>query len=261
MAKYLTVIYLAFVATLLAVGPPARAETGAPTAVRVRVAHLAPFAGSGSATVAVRVGGATVGNTMAYGDRSDYQALAVAPGDHQIEVLRNGEVVVDTTANLLDGDTSIVVIGDETQVPLAVQVVNENLADPGVGEVGLRIIHVAAIGATIEATRVDVCNEAGQSFNGSAEGLRYGRATSYRILPAGDYDLKVSRRNDVPCTGEVVIDPPPITLAEGTETSLFLVGDGANQPLRVFTFADGLIGGGPVIRTLYLPMLAGSQGD
>ncbi|HOU39994.1 MAG TPA: DUF4397 domain-containing protein [Promineifilum sp.] len=253
-----------FIVAVLAVSvAAAQAEPNAPAAVRVRVAHLAPFDGSDAASIAVHVDGAAVGGTMAYGGHSAYITLPGAAGDHLIEVLRDGAVVLAEPHALADGDTSIVVIGDDSQVPLDLLVLDENLAEPGVGRAGLRITHVAAIGATIDDTKVDICSQTGELFNATAAGLRYTRTTSYRLLPVGDYDLKITRLNaGGSCLGPVVIDPPVLTLAEGTKTTLFLVGDGTNQTLAVFTFADGLIGddnppatGG----TLFLPVLAASS--
>lgn len=251
------------VAVLAVTAAAAQAEPTAPLAVRVRVAHLAPFDGSNAASIAVHVDGAAVGGTMAYGGHSDYVSLPTGEGDHLIEVLRDGAVVLSQTSAFVDGDTSVIVIGDEAQVPLGVLVLSENLGEPGVGRAGLRITHIAAIGTTIDATKVDVCSQTGEVFNGSATGLRYTRTTSYRLLPIGDYDLKITRTNaGGACAGPVVIDPPVITLTEGTRTTLYLVGDGTNQTLAVFTFADGLIGDDnppPTGGKLFLPVLAASS--
>lgn len=241
----------------------AQAEPAAPAAVRVRVAHLAPFAGSDSATIAVHIDGAAVGGTMAYGSHTDYVAIAGGAGDHLIEVLRDGEVVISETYTLADGDTSVVVVGDDNVVPLDLLVLAENVDEPGVGHAGLRITHAAVLGATIDDTKVDVCSQTGELFNGSAAGLRYLRTTSNRLLPIGDYDLKITRTDAAgDCAGPIAIDPPVLTLAEGTKTNLFLVGDGHNRALAVFTFADGLIGDDgppPSSGTLYLPVLAASS--
>lgn len=256
---------LAMMTALLAAtaAAAAQAEPAAPAAVRVRVAHLAPFAGSDSATIAVHIDSTAVGGTMAYGGHTDYVALAGGEGDHLIEVLRDGVVVLSEPHTLADGDTSVVVVGDDNVVPLDMLVLAENTDEPGAGHAGLRITHVAVLGATINETKVDVCNETGEIFNGSAAGLRYLRTTSNRLLPIGDYDLKVTRTNAAgDCAGPVAIDPPVLTLAEGTKTNLFLVGDGANQTLAVFTFADGLIGDDgppPTSGKLYLPVLAASS--
>ena len=215
----------------------------APTAVRIRIAHLAPFPGSDNATITVEINGTAVGGTLKYGDHTTYVALAGAAGPRTVEVLRDGVVALTDSVTLADGDSSLILTGDDDQVPLDVLVINDTLADPGEGMVGLRVTHVAAMGATIEATQVDVCSQEGQIFHSSAAGLRYNRTTAYRLIPANTYDLKITRFiENAKCSGAVVIDPPPIPLAEGTKTTLFLVGDGNNQPLAVFTFDAGLIG-------------------
>jgi hypothetical protein len=251
---------LALVALVVGAGVAGAQDTpAAPTAVRVRIAHLAPFAGSDSATITVKVGGAAVGGTLAYGDHTSYQGLAAGPGTHTIQVMRDGAVAVTEAVTLDDGDVSIIVTGDDDNVALNVLVLDEDVANPGPGMAGLRVTHVAAIGATIEATQVDVCSQTGQLFHSSAAGLRYNRTSAYRIIPANTYDLKVTRYNEAtPCAGTLLIDPPPITLGEGTKTTFFLVGDGPNQPLAAFTFEQGLIGdGSPTESMLYLPAIRG----
>lgn len=247
---------LALVALLLNVGIAAAQDApAAPAAVRVRIAHLAPFAGSDSATIAVQIDGTAVGGALAYGDHTAYLALAGDPGPRSVQVLRDGAVALTQNVTLADGDNSLVITGDAAQVQIGLLALDDNLADPGAGDTGLRVTHVAVIGATIEATQVDVCSQEGQIFHASAAGLRYNRTTAYRLIPANTYDLKVTRYvEDAACSGAIVIDPPAITLAEGAKTTLFLVGDGPNQPLAVFTFEEGLIGdNSPTESLLNLP--------
>lgn len=229
-----------------------------PTAVRLRIAHLAPFAGSDSATIAVRIDGAAdddeVEVELTYGDRTAYLPLSGAAGARSVQVLRDGAVALTDSIELADGDNSLAVIGDDNNVPLDVLSIAET---PDEDETSLRVIHVAAIGATIEATQVDVCSQSGQLFHSSAAGLRYNRTTINKKIDPNTYDLKVTRFNEAnPCSGAVVIDPPPIPLAAGTKTNLFLVGDGTNQPLAAFTFEEGLIGDdSPTQRQLNLPVV------
>lgn len=99
-------------------------------------------------------------------------------------MLHNGGVVYSESITLTDGDASLIVIGDQTQVPLDILVVDDALADPGPGAGGIRFVHVAAIGATIDATRVDVCFQDGDPFHNTGNAFRYLRTTAYRILPA-----------------------------------------------------------------------------
>jgi len=250
---------LALVALLLtAVTVAAQSDPAAPAAARVRVAHLAPFAGSDSANISVELGGNVIASNLAFGDRTNYQNVAGGAGAYEVVVLRDGSPVHSEPVNLPDGDVSLVVVGDNVpEIPLDVYVVDDTMSDPGAGSAAARILHVAPIGTTIDATRVDICSQEGVLFSPTADALRYLRSTADRILPAGDYDLKVTRTvPGTPCAGTVVIDPPPLTLAEGDKTSLYLVGDGPNQPLTVFTFEDGLIGGEqPTESAVHLPVI------
>lgn len=220
----------------------AAAAQAAPTAARVRVAHLAPFSGSNSATISVQVAAAPIGGNLAYGDRTNYVTVAGGAGNYIASVLHQGGIVYSEPITLTDGDSSLIVVGDQTQVPLDILLVDDALADPGPGAGGLRFVHVAAIGATIDATRVDVCFQDGDPFHNTGNAFRYLRTTAYRILPAGPYDLKVSRYNETtPCTGEVIINPPPLMVGVGARRTVYLVGDGNNQELAMFTFGEGII--------------------
>lgn len=214
----------------------------APTATRVRVAHLAPFPNSNNATISVQIAAAPVGGTLAYSNRTNYVTIPGGAGTYNATVLHNGGVVYSESITLTDGDASLIVIGDQTQVPLDILVVDDALADPGPGAGGIRFVHVAAIGATIDATRVDVCFQDGDPFHNTGNAFRYLRTTAYRILPAGPYDFKFPRYNETtPCSGEVLIDPPPLMIATGARRTVYLVGDGTNQETAVFTFEDGII--------------------
>ena len=252
---------VALLTLLLAAGVAGAQEAPTtPTAVRLRIAHLAPFVGSDSATIQIQIDGAAVGGSLAYGDRTAYLPLSGGAGARSVQVLRDGAVALTDSIALADGDNSLIITGDAEQVPLGVLLIDDNLAGPDEGMIGLRVTHVAAIGATIESTLVDVCSQSGQLFHNSAAGLRYNRTApllAYRMLAAGTYDLKATRFVDgAPCAGAVVIDPPPIPLAAGTKTNLFLVGDGNNQPLAAFTFEEGLIGDdSPTQRQLNLPVV------
>jgi hypothetical protein len=262
MFKRLSVAGLFLLAILLTAAVAAAQDSPtAPTAVRVRVAHLAPFPGSDNANITVRINGTPRAANLAYGGRTDYVTLGGGAGNRVVEVVRNGTVLNTRTVMLEDGDSSIIVIGNEDEVAIGVLVVNDSQPEPGETETGLRVFHVAPIGATIDATRVDVCSQDGIIFNDLARGLRFGRNSplaGYKPLPIGTYDLKVTRYvATTECAGTLLIDPPPLSLGAGVGTTLYLVGDGPNQPLAVFTFAAGLIGDGnppPTGAKLFLPV-------
>lgn len=252
LARLIVLAALLLVASVAA----ATAAPAAPTAARVRVAHLAPFPGSSNATISVQIAAAPVGGTLAYGDRTNYITIPGGAGNYNATVLHNDGVVYSEPITLTDGDASLVVIGDQTQVPLDILLLDETLPDPGPGAGGIRFVHVAAIGATIDATRVDVCFQDGDPFHNTGNAFRYLRTTAYRVLPAGPYDFKFPRYNEAnPCAGEVLIDPPPLPIATGARRTVYLVGDGNNQPLANFTFGEGIIGSEAGNTKLYLPSL------
>ncbi len=228
----------------------------APLAVRVRVAHLAPFAGSSAAKLTVTLDGAPLAANLVYGDRTDYQPLAVEPGEHTIVVARDGAPVLSAPVTLIEGDQSILIIGDENKVPLAVWPLDDTGPDPSPGAGQLRVAHAAALGATIAETEIDVCSQTGGLFDNSAAGLRYRRTSFYHQLPPAAYNLKITRyAANTPCGGPTLFSLAPVSLPEGARLTLILVGDGNHQPYGGFTFADGLLDGEspPVSNRIYLP--------
>ena len=90
----------------------------APTATRVRVAHLAPFPNSSNATISVQIAAAPVGGTLGYSNHTNYVTIPGGAGTYNATVLHQGGVVYSEQITLTDGDASLIVIGDQTQVPL-----------------------------------------------------------------------------------------------------------------------------------------------
>lgn len=244
--------------TLLAIASAKGQAAAAPLAVRLRVAHLAPFAASGEdATLSVEINGTPLPTDLDYGDHLDYQSLAAGPGDYQIQVSLDGGVIISKTVTLADGDNSLAIIGDMNNTPADVWALSDTVAPPGAGRTVLRVAHAAPIGATIDETRVDVCTQDGVPFDNSANNLRYRQASSFKSIPAATYDLKITRAvESAPCSGDIVIDPPEIELANGAITTLYLIGDGTNRPMAVFTFQEGIIGEPePTNGTIFVPAI------
>lgn len=218
--------------------PPADAQPAGVNATTIRFAHLAPFAPSINATrVTVKVDGVNVATDFGYGDYTAYQS--VTTGTHQIQVVHGSTPIIDQSVPLGSGAFSIIIVGDNNLVNRALWVVDDNEPPPAAGTATLRVAHAAVLGSTIDATRVDVCRQDGQPMNWvSALGLRYLRTTDYRRnLTPMTYDLKITRHvsDDAPCTGQTVIDLPPLFLGEKV-TTIYLTGDGTNRPLGYFIF-------------------------
>jgi hypothetical protein len=216
----------------------------APNAVRVRLAHLASFAGSDSDNLTVTINGVPFGGALQYGDKVDYQVMAAGPGNYSVVVLRNGNPFASKTVGLVDGDHTLVIIGNLAGTQPEVFHFSDVIDPPNIGKTKLRVAHVATIGSTLAGTSVDICSQTGAIFTPTAIDLRYHEATIFVSLNPGTYNLKVPRWVDgalTPCTGPVVIDPIPMAFADGAITTLYLVGDGTNQEAQMFSFELGLI--------------------
>jgi hypothetical protein len=218
----------------------------APDAVRIRIVHLAPFAGSSTDNMTVTINGNPVGGAIQYSEWIDYQTMPGGPGDYTVAAFRNGNPFASKVFTLPDGDHTIAIIGNLEVGGTLPQLwhYSDVVEPPDLGKTKLRVVHVASIGATLAETSVDVCNQAGVLFTPTALDLRYREATIFVSFNPGTYDFKMTRWIDgalTPCTGAVVIDPIPITLNDGVITTMFLVGDNINQEAQAFTFALGLI--------------------
>ena len=77
---------------------------------------------------------------------------------------------------------------------------------------------------------------------GGLSGVPYKVASDYLPLPAGTYDLRIAAHDaGTPCSGATIIDPLPVTLTEGSITTVFAIGDGANQPPGLLAIPGGLL--------------------
>lgn len=214
----------------------------APDAVRVRFAHLAPFPGSSSDVMTVTIDGNPVAGEMQYGEFIGYQTLP-GIGTYTIAALRNGAPYASASFTIdVEGDSTIAIIGNLDETPAQVWRFPDTTDQPDIGKTKLRVIHVAPIGYTLADTSVDICSQLGVSFTPTGNDLRYRELTIFKILNPGEYNLKVTdwiEGSAVFCTGPTVIDPAPITLIDGSITTLYVVGDDTNQPKQMFSIELG----------------------
>lgn len=240
------VIYLVLLAGLLLTAALASAqEEGgqrADAAPRVRVAHLAPFADAVADTaVSITVNGDELLSDFKYADFSDYVTLD-GPGDIDVAVLLNGSPVIEETLTVSDDmDYTVAAIGDGVNQPLALWALVDDNSAPAAGQAHLRVAHAAPFAANLDDTRVDICTQAGGLVNGLA-GVPFNVDSGFFPLPAGTYDLRIAAYNaTTPCSGATIIDPLPVTLAEGSISSVFAIGDAANQPPGLLALGAGLL--------------------
>lgn len=99
----------------------------------------------------------------------------------------------------------------------------------------IRVVHLAPIDGDIANTAVDICTEAGAPITGFT-GLTYLTQSGYLTFPAQAYDWKVA----TPGCVTTLVDIPPFMLNAGGVVTLYIVGDGANQPLATVLSIENL---------------------
>ena len=177
----------------------------------VRVAHLSPDAPN----VDVYVDGEAVLEDVAFRDVSDY--LALQPGSYDVQITAAGdqeEVLYDDTLQVEAANYTVAAIGEasEENQPLAVEVYEDDLSDPG-ENARIRGIHAAP-----DAPAVDVIGA--DSGDALFEDLAFGESQTAEA-PPGSYTFEV-----VPA-GEDDADPVAefdATVEAGTVYSAFAVG-------------------------------------
>ncbi|NJM07431.1 DUF4397 domain-containing protein [Candidatus Gracilibacteria bacterium] len=217
--------------------------------VRLKVAHLAPFASEIiSTSVTIRVNGTDVLTDVVFQDISDY--LPLAAGDYFVEVIPTGasEAAISGTVTLEAGqDYTAAAIGNVINQPLEFLLLEDDNT-PVTDTAKLRIVHTAPFSNTLDGTRVDVRFDDGGLVPGLGN-VPYKAISPYLELPAGIYNLKVTAPGDA---DTLYFDVPPVRLENGDIVTVFAIGDGENQDLGVLIdSATAIELGFP----LYLPII------
>jgi hypothetical protein len=194
---------------------------------RLRVAHLAPFAGEvGDTSVSVWLDGLEVLSDLMFGDTTDY--LEVPAGMYNVAIIPTGTMTPAITGTLMLAsgiDFTAAAVGNVAPQPLDLRVTaDDNMPSPGM--VRLRVVHAAPFAAGDVLTEVDVRTDEGDVFEG-LENVAYGDVSGYLEIDPATYDLMVT----TPGGGTTLLDIPPLALAAGDVATLYVVGDVVNQPL------------------------------
>lgn len=196
----------------------------------LQVAHLAPFAEDTSVTI--ELNGEPVLTDFNYGDSTEY--LELEAGAYDVAVIPTGatDPVIEAPI-VLAADTyyTAIAVGDDANQLLDLILLEDDLTPSNEGEFHLRLGHLApfASGADVLAD-VRLIDGTPVLLN-----LDFGDVGDYISLPAGTYDLIIT----TPGGGDTLIDPAPVTFAEGSIVSAFATGDGSNQDLGVFALPSG----------------------
>jgi hypothetical protein len=216
--------------------------SAADAAPQARIVHAAPFAAVVDDTaVSILVDDSEVVSDFKYGDFTDYVSLAAA-GSINVKVKLGDTVVIEETLAVAeDTDYTVAAVGDGSNQPLELWVLEDSNTPPASGNAHLRIAHAAPFGGSPAATAVDVCTQDGSLVNGLAN-VPYKVNSGMFPLPAGTYDLRIAAHEAaMPCSGATIIDPLPVTLSDGSITTVFAIGDATNQPPGLLAIPGGLL--------------------
>jgi hypothetical protein len=193
----------------------------------VRVLH-----GSADApAVDVYANGNAILNDVAFGTLSPY--LYVPAGTYQIQVvpagatLEEGPVVIDAPLTFEDG-TLTTVAATNVLAEITAQVIADAPA-PVADQAQIRVVHLSA-----DAPRVDIAADGSDKGDSIFKKLRYGKATKYATVPAGEYDLEVRPAGKK----KAAFDIPAVTLEAGKSYSALAIGQLGDGSFTVILAED-----------------------
>ncbi len=213
--------------------------------------HLAPFAMDPGTAVTVTVSGLPVLTDFAYGDSTGYMPLP--PGSYMAAIYPGSSLTpaITGTVNLELGKFyTAIATGDGVNQDLSIVALEDDLATPPSGQFKLRLGNLAPFASGSDAM-VDVRMQDGTPI---LENVDYGDVSSFMAMDAGTVDLKIT----TPGGAETLIDPLPVTFADGAIVSVFATGDDMNQPLGVFGWPAGVPGSFLPLKVymIYMPLIA-----
>ena len=193
----------------------------------VRVLH-----GSADApAVDVYANGSAVLTNVPFGTLSEY--LYVPAGTYQIQVvptgatLEEGPVVIDAPLTFEDG-TLTTVAATNVLAKIAAQVIADAPA-PVADQAQVRVVHLSA-----DAPKVDIAADGSKKGDNIFKNVKYGKATKYATVPAGEYDLEVrpaGKKN-------AAFDIPALTLEAGKSYSAIAYGQLGDGSFTVILAED-----------------------
>ncbi|MFO7680897.1 MAG: choice-of-anchor J domain-containing protein, partial [Chloroflexota bacterium] len=214
----------------------------------LRVAHLAPFAMDPGTAVTVTLNGAPALTDFAYGDSTTY--IELPAGEYDVEIFPGSSAspAITRTVNLATGMYySAVAIGDGVNQDLALLALADDNTAPAAGKFHLRLGHLAPFAAG--ATTADIRLQDGTIV---VDDVDFSDVTAFIPLDAGTYDLKITTADGL----TTLIDPLPVTFAEGDIVTAFATGEGVNQALGVFAWPVDVEGFFlPLVNKLFLPVI------
>jgi hypothetical protein len=199
-------------------------------AAQLQVAHLAPVDDQGSA-VDIALNGDVVLAGVEYGDSTGY--LSVPAGTYTIEIFPANDPTPLLTVPGVELDSGVsysaLANGDADNQDFGLILLVDDHDAPASGNFKLRLGHLAPFASGAASAEVRLADGT------LLEVVDFGDVTGFTEYPAGTYDLQVTGSGGSP----VLIDPEPVTFADGDVISAFAVGDGANVDLGAFALPPG----------------------
>jgi hypothetical protein len=97
----------------------------------------------------------------------------------------------------------------------------------------VRVVHAAPFAADVNDTAVDICDENDDPIPGLT-GLLYLNESGYLPFAPGSYDWYVG----TPGCASQVVDIPPFNLFVNAALTIYILGDGTNQPFTTVLSVD-----------------------
>jgi hypothetical protein len=201
---------------------------------RIRLVHLAPFANTvagTSVTLAITPQGSTdaalLFPNVVYEAQTGY--APVPPGTYTISVIPTGadDPVLQGDVELAGRtDYTAAVIGNITEQPLEVLLIEDLNRNPEEGFFRARFVHAAPVAANINDTLVDISDEQRVLIDDFA----YKEESDFGRTNPGTVIIDVTG----PTGSPVLVSPLPFDIAAGYVGTLFVIGDASNQPLRLY---------------------------
>jgi len=222
-----------------AAGAPAVAAPAAPPAASgeegwVRVAHLSPDTKEVDVALSALSGGSNLLELeeVGYGVVSDYMQLPV--GTYVVSMVpataKPGTEAMIEASITVEKDKSITVAAFGENKDLRTRVFQDDLTSPDAGASRIRLIQASTV-----TDRVSVQTTTGLLI---AEDAEAGDSTNYASVPAGPWDLEL--------TAEGIEDVAPISLANGSVNTLFVL-DNSDGGLTVMPVLDSAsVGAAPI---------------
>lgn len=204
-----------------------------PTEAKLRLAHYAPFASSGTEVDICTDDGTAVITDFAYDDVTD-PYVSLPPGDYDLLVAVAGTdcavVALDLPSLRLEAGQiyDAFAIGGANDWPISATSITGLTLTPAV----VNVAHYAPFADSALGTSVTVRLNGGDALTD----FEFGDIAAGVELPPGDYLVEI-----VPTGSSTVAISGTFTLEGGVQYTVAAIGDGPNQPLELFPLVDDTV--------------------